>query len=310
MVFTYSDSPLSSDMKCALGTSAALDSMAEYQGNQTADQTSEDQTIRNDPHRCPDETSGRMELPKELRKPRSNRAKSKEHKRLNTHKLVLQYIVPCMNTYGLCIVDHFLGDRIGERVVQEVKRIHQSGNMQDGQLVSQKLNKTKSIRGDKIAWVDGTESGCQNIGYLLTRMDKIITCADGKMDKFKIRGRHKAMVACYPGNGAGYVKHVDNPNADGRCVTCIYYLNKNWNAKEHGGLLRIFPEGKPYVADIEPLFDRLLIFWSDRRNPHEVQPSYATRYAITVWYFDSEERAEAKRKFRDLTANSQEGSSS
>ncbi|KAI5611507.1 egl nine-like 3 [Silurus asotus] len=111
----------------------------------------------------------------------------------------------------------------------------------------------------------------------------------------------KAMVACYPGSGAGYVKHVDNPNADGRCVTCIYYLNKNWNAKEHGGVLRIFPEGKSYVADIEPLFDRLLLFWSDRRNPHEVQPSFATRYAITVWYFDSEERAEAKRRFRDST---------
>lgn len=47
--------------------------------------------------------------------------------------------------------------------------------------------------------------------------------------------------------------------------------------QEHGGILRIFPEGKSYVADIEPLFDRLLFFWSDRRNPHEVQPSYATR---------------------------------
>lgn len=47
--------------------------------------------------------------------------------------------------------------------------------------------------------------------------------------------------------------------------------------QEHGGVLRIFPEGKSYVADIKPLFDRLLFFWSDRRNPHEVRPSYASR---------------------------------
>ncbi|KAG9342118.1 hypothetical protein JZ751_017117 [Albula glossodonta] len=108
-----------------------------------------------------------------------------------------------------------------------------------------------------------------------------------------------AMVACYPGNGAGYVRHVDNPNGDGRCVTCIYYLNKNWDV--HGGLLQIYPEGQNVVASIEPLFDRLLIFWSDRRNPHEVKPAYAQRYAITVWYFDAKERAEAKEKYRLAT---------
>lgn len=95
--------------------------------------------------------------------------------------------------------------------------------------------------------------------------------------------------------------------------------------QEHGGLLRIFPEGKAQFADIVPKFDRLLLFWSDRRNPHEVQPAYATRsarkpfhctcsddparllvdhwwtclcrYAITVWYFDADERARAKEKY-------------
>ncbi|KAF7251690.1 hypothetical protein EYD10_02695 [Varanus komodoensis] len=121
-------------------------------------------------------------------------------------------------------------------------------------------------------------------------------CFADKLNEMRI----SAMVACYPGNGTGYVRHVDNPNGDGRCITCIYYLNKNWDSKLHGGILRIFPEGKSYVADVEPIFDRLLFFWSDRRNPHEVQPSYATRYAMTVWYFDAEERAEAKKKFRNL----------
>ncbi|XP_067390362.1 prolyl hydroxylase EGLN3 isoform X1 [Emydura macquarii macquarii] len=224
---------------------------------------------------------------------------AKDHR--SGQRLVLQYIVPCMNSYGLCIVDNFLGHKMGDKVLQEVRALHLSDKFRDGELASQKSGSTMAIRGDKILWVEGKEQGCENIGYLLSRMDKLIMYADGKLGNYKIRGRHKAMVACYPGNGTGYVRHVDNPNGDGRCITCIYYLNKDWDSKLHGGILRIFPEGKSYVADVEPIFDRLLFFWSDRRNPHEVQPSYATRYAMTVWYFDAEERAEAKKKFRNLT---------
>ncbi|MEJ1284286.1 egl-9 family hypoxia-inducible factor 1 [Cricetulus griseus] len=212
-------------------------------------------------------------------------------------KLALEYIVPCMNKHGICVVDDFLGRETGQQIGDEVRALHDTGKFTDGQLVSQKSDSSKDIRGDQITWIEGKEPGCETIGLLMSSMDDLIRHCSGKLGNYRINGRTKAMVACYPGNGTGYVRHVDNPNGDGRCVTCIYYLNKDWDAKVSGGILRIFPEGKAQFADIEPKFDRLLFFWSDRRNPHEVQPAYATRYAITVWYFDADERARAKVKY-------------
>lgn len=41
----------------------------------------------------------------------------------------------------------------------------------------------------------------------------------------------QAMVACYPGNGSYYRRHVDNPSGDGRVVTCILYLNEEWDVQ-------------------------------------------------------------------------------
>ncbi|KAM6459904.1 egl nine homolog 1 [Liasis olivaceus] len=218
-------------------------------------------------------------------------------KSLVPQRLALEYIVPCMNKHGICVVDEFLGKELGGQIEQEVRALHHTGRFTDGQLVSQKSDSSRDIRGDKITWVEGKEPGCKSIGKLMNSMDDLIRHCNGKLGNYKINGRTKAMVACYPGNGTGYVRHVDNPNGDGRCVTCIYYLNKDWDAKVSGGILRIFPEGKAQFADIEPKFDRLLFFWSDRRNPHEVQPAFATRYAITVWYFDADERARAKVKY-------------
>uniref|UniRef100_A0A672HVB4 hypoxia-inducible factor-proline dioxygenase n=1 Tax=Salarias fasciatus TaxID=181472 RepID=A0A672HVB4_SALFA len=167
------------------------------------------------------------------------------------------------------------------RVLEEVEVLNRSGKFRGGQLVSQKSIPSRSIRGDQIAWVEGKEPGCESIGALMAHIDEAVmhSAANGQLGNCVINGRTKVRGhgACYPGNGAGYVRHVDNPNGDGRCITCIYYLNKNWDVKEQGGLLQIYPEGKNVVANIEPLFDRLLVFWSDRRNPHEVKPAYATR---------------------------------
>nr|XP_033806763.1 egl nine homolog 3 isoform X1 [Geotrypetes seraphini] len=222
---------------------------------------------------------------------------------IDLEKLALEHIVPRLHDTGFCYLDSFLGEVIGDCVLEQVKCMHYCGALKDGLLAGRCQGMSQShLRGDKIAWIAGTEEGCEAIGFLLSLIDRLVLLCGSRLGKYYVKERSKAMVACYPGNGSGYVRHVDNPNGDGRCITCIYYLNKNWDSKVHGGVLRIFPDGKSYVADVEPLFDRLLFFWSDRRNPHEVQPSYATRYAMTVWYFDAEERAEAKQKFRNLNA--------
>ncbi|XP_051879350.1 egl nine homolog 3 isoform X3 [Pristis pectinata] len=250
-------------------------------------------------------------------------------------KLARECVVPRLNEHGYYYIDNFLGSVIGNCIFEEVRNLHFVGELRDGQLAGRRTGYSKRhLRGDQIAWIRGIKDNCSAIDFLLSSLDKLIMLCGGKLGHYNIKDRSQeetrtsrcqllsrngrradscmhhadrfhAMVACYPGNGTGYVRHVDNPTGDGRCVTCIYYLNKNWDAKVDGGILRIVPEGKSYVVDVEPIFDRLLLFWSDRRNPHEVQPTYSVRYAITVWYFDAEERAEARTRYRNRAASEQ-----
>jgi hypoxia-inducible factor (prolyl hydroxylase) len=213
--------------------------------------------------------------------------------------VLAKYVVDCLTKYGICVIDKFLGDVTGQEILKEVMQLSESGIMKQGQLVhGPSSSSNKYIRGDMITWVDGTEPRSENIHFLISCMDAVMLQCANKLDMYTINERTKAMVACYPGLRTRYVRHVDNPNGDGRCITCIYYLNQHWDVRQHGGLLRIYPEGSDRVANIEPKFDRLLFFWSDRRNPHEVEQSFRERYAITVWYYDAEERAQALKKFK------------
>lgn len=104
-----------------------------------------------------------------------------------------QYIVPCMKYYGICVKDAFLGDRLGGRVLEEVETLNHSGKFRGGQLVSQKSIPSKNIRGDQIAWVEGNEPGCENIGVLMAHIDEAImrSAASGQLGDYVINGRTK-----------------------------------------------------------------------------------------------------------------------
>ncbi len=110
-----------------------------------------------------------------------------------------QYIVPCMKFYGICAKDGFLGDRLGSKVLEEVETLNHSGKFRGGQLVSQKNIPSKNIRGDQIAWVEGNEPGCENIGSLMAHIDEAImrSAANGQLGNYAINGRTKVSEVEY-----------------------------------------------------------------------------------------------------------------
>ena len=125
-----------------------------------------------------------------------------------------------------------------------------------------------------------------------------------------VRRRLDPMLAVYPANSSGYVRHMDNVcsqgvgrQCNGRRLTAVYYLNRDAPTRDGSsdasggdGALRIFARGPPTSdprVDLAPRMDRLVVFWSDERAPHAVLPTAPgqERLAVTFWYFDDTELA-------------------
>ena len=80
-----------------------------------------------------------------------------------------------MNMYGMCVVDDFLGSEYGLSILNEVHQLYAAGVFQNGQVVSGTETDVKTIRGDQITWVRGTEPHCKTIGFLINQVS--VHCA-------------------------------------------------------------------------------------------------------------------------------------
>ncbi|KAK3736147.1 hypothetical protein QZH41_015539 [Actinostola sp. cb2023] len=205
---------------------------------------------------------------------------------------VAECIVKSLDIHNYCIIDNLHGVAMATAILEEVQQFHEEKAFSEGRLSTSDVKHgtaNKAVREDLVAWTDG--KGRKAIRKHMGRVDFLMKLCNRFITECQISSRTQAMAACYPGKGSGYKQHIDNPNKDGRCITTLYYLNPNWNIETDGGLLRLFPNGiVRKTVNIEPIFDRLLFFWSDRRTPHEVTPAFKIRYAITLWYFNDEER--------------------
>lgn len=113
-------------------------------------------------------------------------------------RLALERVVPTLLSRGYCYVDGLLGEVAGDAVLDQVKEMHRSGQLQDGRLAGSVPGvHRRSIRGDKIAWVSGSERGCEAISFLLNLIDKLISVCARRLGGKAIRERSEVREACW-----------------------------------------------------------------------------------------------------------------
>uniref|UniRef100_A0A8C7JY93 Egl-9 family hypoxia inducible factor 1 n=1 Tax=Oncorhynchus kisutch TaxID=8019 RepID=A0A8C7JY93_ONCKI len=113
--------------------------------------------------------------------------------RSTPQKLAREYIVPCMTKHGICVVDNFIGGEKGLAILEDVKVLHKTVKFTDGQLVSQKTDSIKDIRGGGVRshGSRAESSGCEKIRFLKSHMDDLARHCNGQRGNFTINGRTK-----------------------------------------------------------------------------------------------------------------------
>jgi len=106
------------------------------------------------------------------------------------NKALSEYVCKCLNAYGVCVIDNFLGNDKGSDILDEVHDMYDNGDLSSGQLVNATSPKG-AVRGDEITWVDGSELGCANVNFLISSIDAIMLHCQRSLGNYSIKGRSK-----------------------------------------------------------------------------------------------------------------------
>lgn len=177
---------------------------------------------------------------------------------------------------GLVLRDGALGDLLATHLRARLEQLDGQGALVPAGL-GHDGHHTLALRSDRAATLEelGADPVLEAVWSWFDRLRQALVEATWVgLPRFSVQ------LACYPGGGARYARHVDAlPGDRNRLLTAIVYLNPDWRP-EHGGRLRAWVRGRP--MEVDPRWDRLVIFRSEA-VPHEVQPTWAPRYAASAW---------------------------
>jgi hypothetical protein len=198
------------------------------------------------------------------------------------------------------VIDNFLGPTQSALVRKACVKMDEDGLLQDSNMGKGNTKwASKKSRGDRLLWLTSIDPKDvpDPIRKCIRSLQAVQKSLIKEVPHLNLGKRISIQLACYPGNGTGYVRHTDafrnnNPNETKRKITALYYMNPDWE-EAHGGQLRAYYDKPEKYWDVEPKMDRLLLFRSDI-VPHEVLPSHAMRYALTCWMYTSLQETKAK----------------
>ena len=137
------------------------------------------------------------------------------------------------------------------------------------------------VRSDRVLWIDEAGATSAERRYL-ERIESLRLALNEQA--YLGLFRFEAHYAVYP-PGAFYRRHLDRfRGAAHRIVSCVLYLNDDWQAAD-GGALRIYTsqEGEETrFEDVLPAGGQLVAFHSGRFY-HEVLPASRPRLSLTGW---------------------------
>lgn len=179
---------------------------------------------------------------------------------------------------GFSIFDNFLPPELCKNLLTNALNLEKNHQLSIAKIGNQKAISTNTmIRNDKIHWLDEKASDQAITAYFTGVRDIAATINQA----FYLGLMHFEAHFAFYQPGSFYKKHVDQfQTTQDRKISCVYYLNEDWQAS-YGGELALYDKTDQLLAAILPTFNRLVCFQSDL--PHEVQITQHPRWSIAGW---------------------------
>lgn len=111
-------------------------------------------------------------------------------------KTSVRHVAQSLTRFGWSVMDNFLGDYHGNRLLTEIAKLYDVGKFSDGQLMRfREGSSAKQIRSDKIMWWDGRKEDSPEIHFLVTMMDAVIVGCSPSLTQCRISGRSRVRLS-------------------------------------------------------------------------------------------------------------------